>query len=163
LPHLSRGDLQNIGQTNSANMASVYRAGTSTAPVPLQLSSSEPVNVFSGPYLYPAGSGHLVHNPGYVIEVRQIIYGYHPQYYPWQYGQAGIQNPRQLRIVSSTQLDSYVSGMARHPRSGRAQRLSVMDSFAEVDNQWFRQNPLPAAPTNARARIARRVERCRVM
>ncbi|OKA17200.1 hypothetical protein BOH74_23100, partial [Pseudomonas versuta] len=163
LSHLSRGDLQNIGQTNSANRAAIYRPGSSTAAVPLQLPSPEPVNVFSGPYLYPAGSGQIVHNPGYIMEVRQIISGSHPQYYPWQLGEAGIQNPRQLRIVSSAQLDGHVDAMARH---GRADRLNIMESLAEADNQWFRQNPLPAAspaaPANARARIARRVERCRM-
>jgi hypothetical protein len=146
LPHLSRGDLQNIGQTNSANMASVYRAGTSTAPVPLELpfrGTSGLVNGQIQEFGYP-----VIANPHYVNEVRQTISGTHPKYYPWQIGEAGIENPSQLRIIDRPVFEDYA-----------AQRLAGDEPFRwglmsfDSDFRWFSQ----------RGEIAHRGWNCRIL
>ncbi|WP_426211116.1 RHS repeat-associated core domain-containing protein [Pseudomonas sp. TWR2-1-1] len=146
LPHLSRGDLQNIGQTNSANMASVYREGTSTAPVPLELpfrGTSGLVNGQIQEFGYP-----VIANPHYVNEVRQTISGTHPKYYPWQIGEAGIENPSQLRIIDRPVFEDYA-----------AQRLAGDEPFRwglmsfDSDFRWFSQ----------RGEIAHRGWNCRIL
>ena len=136
LPHLSRGDLQNIGQTNSANMASVYRAGSSTAPVPLELpfrGTSGWVNGQIQEFGYP-----IIANPHYVNEVRQTISGTHPRYYPWQIGEAGIQNTRQLRIIDRGVFETY------HLDGGIPSVSTphyVPAAYMKADYQWLSRHP----------------------
>ena len=146
LPHLSRGDLQNIGQTNLANRYSVYRPGTSTAPVPLELpfrGTSGLVNGQIQEFGYP-----IIANPHYVNEVRQTISGTHPKYYPWQIGEAGIENPSQLRIIDRPVFEEYA-----------AQRLAGEEPFRSglfyyfSDFRWFSQ----------RGEIAHRGWNCRIL
>ncbi|NBF16954.1 hypothetical protein GV729_16955 [Pseudomonas sp. Fl4BN2] len=146
LPHLSRADLQNIGQTNSANRAAVYSSWSSTSFEPLQL-----------PYSGRAGfvNGHLeqlpypiIHNPDYVAEVRQTISGNHPRYYPWQIGAAGIENPRQLRIIEPMIFDNMVPDRLADPQFFTGRYASF-----ELDFQWFSQ----------RGEIVRREQLCRIL
>ncbi|WP_218565507.1 hypothetical protein, partial [Pseudomonas sp. PAMC 29040] len=158
LPHLSRGDLQNLGQTNSANRRAVYTPWSATSPspvTPLQLPSSTPRGYSDGTYIYRPV---FVTDPAYVTEVRSIISGTHPQYFPWQLGESGIQNPRQLRIVSQAQLEAYIP--QRTGILGRNDRLANrfefhpdLDRMLEVDYQWF-------APHSSLQDQARR---CRVL
>ncbi|WP_171970737.1 hypothetical protein, partial [Pseudomonas versuta] len=143
LPRLSRGDLQNIGQTNSANRTSVYAA---RPPQPLELPFSGTAGIDNSQYHqygYP-----VVSNPNYVNEVREIISGTHPNNYPWQIGEAGIQNPRQLRIIDRPIFEDYA-----------AQRLAGENSWRpgmanyESDFRWFSQ----------RGEIAQRGWNCRIL
>ena len=99
-PHLSRGDLQNIGQTNTVNSTSVY----AIAPVnPLQL-PPKATPIRGGRLLTWEQNGRMgtyggypqIENPAYVREVRRIASGQHPDFYPHQLSQAGI-NPNEIR------------------------------------------------------------------
>ena len=143
LPHLSRGDLQNIGQTNLANRRSVYWA---RPPEPLELpfrGTSGRVDGRVHEYGHP-----VIANPEYVNEVRQTISGTHPRYYPWQIGEAGIENPSQLRIVDRPFFEDYA-----------AQRLAGDQPFRwglvhyDSDFRWFSQ----------RGEIAQRGWNCRIL
>ncbi len=100
LPHLSRGDLQNIAQTNTVNSTSVY----AIAPVnPLQL-PPKATPIRGGRLLTWEQNGRMgtyggypqIENPAYVREVRRIASGQHPDFYPHQLSQAGI-NPNEIR------------------------------------------------------------------
>ena len=154
LPHLSRSDLQSLGQTNSANRRAVYSR-------PLELPSAAPVSVISDGNLYLAKGGFLDHNPAYIREVRQIVSGTHPHYYPWQLGEAGISNPSALRIVSRRELDRYTDHIARH---GRPRLMSPLQELAEADYQWLhsRTAQRPASPPQE-ATIRQRTQRCRIL
>ena len=94
LPRLSRGDLQNIGQTNSANRLAVYAHKPIT---PLQL-PPRATRVRDGRLLAWEHNGTMItrggypqiENPNFVREVRRIASGQHPDFYPHQLTQAGI-------------------------------------------------------------------------
>ena len=131
LPHLSRGDLQNIGQTNKANRAAVYNPTSSTAIQPLELPFSGTRGMEDGimvEYLRP-----VINNPQYVNEVRQIITGNHPQYYPWQVAaETGINNPSQLRIVDAPTYQAYETARA----AGNRYWPTGFQNFDD-DYKWF--------------------------
>lgn len=127
LPYLSRGDLQNLGQTNAANRAAVYN-NVPAAPLQLPAEHSLPV---SHPDIY-------ARNPDYVSEVRRIITGNHPQYYPWQIGEAGIQNTRQLRIIDRGVFETY------HLNGGIPSVSTphyVPAAYMAADYQWLSRHP----------------------
>ena len=150
LPHLSRADLQNIGQTNFANRTAVY---THRPIKPLQLPpKANPVR--GGRLLTWEQNGRMgtyggypqIENPAYVREVRSIASGQHPDFYPHQLSQAGI-NPNEIRHLEPFYYEAqelqrvagttpFAESLADHPlfledllwrhRNQLAQRANVM-------------------------------------
>ena len=75
----------------------------------------------------------VINNPHYVNEVRQIITGNHPQYYPWQVAaETGINNPSQLRIVDAPTYQAYETARA----AGNRYWPTGFQIF-DVDYKWF--------------------------
>ena len=142
-PHLSRGDLQNIGQTNSVNRASV----NTIAPAnPLQL-PPRAVPIRDGRLLTWEQNGRMgtyggypqIENPAYVREVRRIASGQHPDFYPRQLIQAGI-NPNEIRHLDPFYYEAQelqrVAGTATF-----AESLADHPLFLE-DLLWLHRNQL---------------------
>lgn len=75
----------------------------------------------------------VINNPNYVNEVRQIITGNHPQYYPWQVAvETGIQNPSRLRILEASTYQAYETSRAAGNRT-----WPVGFKNFEDDYKWF--------------------------